>query len=130
MAFSIESLSVEYCGNHSAFASLYRTRVTHRDRARRLVAWGIFPGAEVVRGRDWRWNDQDGETYTLALASNPAVPAFFRLQEKLGRLGSRLLLHHEGLSKLRVKKNTPLSNCIEQDRRNQSGQSRPLLSRD
>lgn len=29
--------------------------------ARKVEARGIFPGAEVVRGHDWRWGDQDGK---------------------------------------------------------------------
>ena len=51
-----------YHNNCTPLASLYRTRVTLRARARRLEACGIFSGAEVVRGRDWRWKDQDGES--------------------------------------------------------------------
>ena len=27
----------------------------------RIEARGIFPGAEVVRGHDWRWGNQDGK---------------------------------------------------------------------
>jgi len=27
-----------------------------------MSAKGIFPNAEVVRGHDWLWGDQDGET--------------------------------------------------------------------
>ena len=38
-----------------------RTRVSPRMDARRVVAKGLFPGAVVVRGCDWRWNDQDGK---------------------------------------------------------------------
>ena len=40
---------------------LCRTRLCARYGARRVQAWGIFPGAVVVRGTDWRWEDQDGE---------------------------------------------------------------------
>jgi len=40
---------------------LCRTRLGARYGARRVQAWGIFPGAVVVRGADWRWEDQDGE---------------------------------------------------------------------
>ena len=38
-----------------------RTRVHWRARSLRIEARGIFPGAEVVRGRDWRWGNQDGK---------------------------------------------------------------------
>ena len=31
----------------------------------RIKARGIFPGALVERGTDWRWGDQDGETDIL-----------------------------------------------------------------
>ena len=33
-------------------------------RCRYLSCWvparGVFPGARVVRGHDWKWGDQDG----------------------------------------------------------------------
>ena len=32
-----------------------------RRRAKKITARGIFPGARVVRGVDWQWEDQDGE---------------------------------------------------------------------
>lgn len=28
--------------------------------SRAVDACGVFPGAKVVRGVDWRWDDQDG----------------------------------------------------------------------
>ena len=31
-----------------------------RYQSRHVVARGVFVGARVVRGRDWRWGDQDG----------------------------------------------------------------------
>ena len=39
----------------------FRTKIPGRHGARRLAVKGIFPGAEVIRGRDWKWEDQDGE---------------------------------------------------------------------
>ena len=42
----------------------YRTRVKCRYLSRRVCARGIFPGATVVRGRDWKWANQDGELIT------------------------------------------------------------------
>ncbi len=32
-----------------------------RMNGRRITAKGMFPGAEVMRGHDWLWGDQDGE---------------------------------------------------------------------
>ncbi|CAI8033696.1 E3 ubiquitin-protein ligase mib1 [Geodia barretti] len=37
-----------------------RTRVRCRYQSGRVGARGVFVGARVVRGRDWRWSDQDG----------------------------------------------------------------------
>ena len=31
-----------------------------RYQSSRVVARGVFVGARVVRGRDWKWGDQDG----------------------------------------------------------------------
>ena len=37
-----------------------RTKVRCRYQSGRVAASGVFPGATVVRGEDWRWGDQDG----------------------------------------------------------------------
>ena len=37
-----------------------RTRVKARYYSRKLSAMGTFYGAEVVRGADWQWANQDG----------------------------------------------------------------------
>ena len=37
-----------------------RTRVQCRYQSGRVAARGVFVGARVVRGGDWRWGDQDG----------------------------------------------------------------------
>ena len=50
------------CSVH-CFKSMHtccRLRMGARLESKRLVARGIFPGAQVVRGVDWRWGDQDG----------------------------------------------------------------------
>ena len=39
---------------------IFRVQVPMRMNCERIAARGIFPGAEVVRGCDWRWRDQDG----------------------------------------------------------------------
>ena len=31
-----------------------------RRKSKKIMARGIFPGARVVRGVDWQWEDQDG----------------------------------------------------------------------
>ena len=36
------------------------TRVRCRYKSARVSARGLFEGARVVRGRDWKWGDQDG----------------------------------------------------------------------
>ena len=41
--------------------SLCRVMVSPRVDARQVEAKGIFPGAEVVRGKNWKFGDQDGE---------------------------------------------------------------------
>ena len=38
-----------------------RVRLGSRNESRRVVAKGIFPGAQVKRGVDWSWGNQDGE---------------------------------------------------------------------
>lgn len=37
-----------------------RVMVETRRKSKKLVVRGIFPGARVVRGVDWQWEDQDG----------------------------------------------------------------------
>ena len=41
--------------------SIYSTRLGSRMLTRRVMSQGMFPGAVVVRGADWRWGDQDGQ---------------------------------------------------------------------
>ena len=40
--------------------STYRTMIPPRALSKRLQARGMFPGAHIVRGHDWRWGNQDG----------------------------------------------------------------------
>ena len=40
--------------------TLCRVRVSSRCEGDRLAVRGIFSGAQVTRGADWRWGDQDG----------------------------------------------------------------------
>ncbi|XP_013402715.1 E3 ubiquitin-protein ligase MIB1-like, partial [Lingula anatina] len=37
-----------------------RVLVEPRRKSKKITARGIFPGARVVRGVDWQWEDQDG----------------------------------------------------------------------
>lgn len=38
-----------------------RVSVPVRKKSKKIFARGIFPGAKVLRGHDWNWEDQDGE---------------------------------------------------------------------
>ena len=38
----------------------YRVKLPSRKGASRIMATGMFPDAEVVRGHDWIWGNQDG----------------------------------------------------------------------
>ena len=46
-----------------------RVRLPMRGTSTRLVAKGLFKGAEVVRGYDWLWGDQDGKNKTWLISS-------------------------------------------------------------
>ena len=37
-----------------------RVKVSPRSGARQVMSIGMFPHAEVARGHDWLWGDQDG----------------------------------------------------------------------
>ena len=37
-----------------------RVNVPARSRSTSVEVKGIFPGAKVIRGHDWKWKDQDG----------------------------------------------------------------------
>jgi len=47
-----------------------------RFRFKRQVAHGLFPGAAVARGHDWRWKDQDGESFQLLDRGDPKLFVF------------------------------------------------------
>ena len=38
----------------------HRMRLKSRYDSRKTVVRGIFPHSHIVRGRDWKWQDQDG----------------------------------------------------------------------
>jgi len=42
------------------FSLFYRVLVEPRRKSKKITSRGIFPGARVVRGVDWQWEDQDG----------------------------------------------------------------------
>jgi hypothetical protein len=44
-------------------------KVSKRVDSPRLKAQGIFKGAQVVRGKDWLWGDQDGEEMIMMLVN-------------------------------------------------------------
>jgi hypothetical protein len=58
--------------SHKYFIGLYhRRRVSSRQGStERVEVRGIFAGARVVRGPDWRWGDQDGGMSGIVLAVN------------------------------------------------------------
>jgi hypothetical protein len=35
--------------------------VPARSESAKEFVYGIFPGARIVRGLDWKWGDQDGK---------------------------------------------------------------------
>jgi len=39
----------------------FRVICEARRKSKKVTARGIFPGARVVRGVDWQWEDQDGK---------------------------------------------------------------------
>ncbi len=39
---------------------IIRVLVEPRRKSKKITSRGIFPGARVVRGVDWQWEDQDG----------------------------------------------------------------------
>ena len=46
------------------FIILYSVVVPTRESSKKVLAKGFFPDAEVIRGHDWLWGDQDGEKTT------------------------------------------------------------------
>ena len=38
----------------------YRVAIEPRRKSKKITVRGIFPGARVIRGVDWQWEDQDG----------------------------------------------------------------------
>jgi E3 ubiquitin-protein ligase mind-bomb len=61
---SVCYLANHHCSLHRFTCLLDRDgmqfRVPAREDSRCIPVSGLFYGAEVVRGTDWRWNDQDG----------------------------------------------------------------------
>ena len=50
----------KYILSKYTFSLCDREKVSPRDSTRTGILSGIFPGAVVVRGADWRWENQDG----------------------------------------------------------------------
>ena len=40
--------------------SYFRVAIEPRRKSKKITVRGIFPGARVIRGVDWQWEDQDG----------------------------------------------------------------------
>ena len=45
---------------YALFTRTHRQPCSKRKTSVKVRAIGIFPGAKVVRGKDWQWGDQDG----------------------------------------------------------------------
>lgn len=59
--FSAEiPLRIFTCARINLFFFFCRCSVEPRRKSKKITARGIFPGARVVRGVDWQWEDQDG----------------------------------------------------------------------
>lgn len=41
---------------------VYSITVPARKQSKKIPARGFFPNAKVIRGQDWLWDDQDGES--------------------------------------------------------------------
>eukprot|EP00094_Tigriopus_californicus_P008731 TCALIF_08416-PA protein Name:"Similar to mib1 E3 ubiquitin-protein ligase mib1 (Xenopus laevis)" AED:0.20 eAED:0.20 QI:0/0/0/1/1/1/7/0/699 len=54
--FRITSIGTERCGLGAAFEVLLEPR----RKSKKIPIRGIYPGARVIRGVDWQWEDQDG----------------------------------------------------------------------
>ena len=59
-------VSILKCCNHYLY---YRHYIPARMGARRVMARGAFPRAEVIRGTDWDYGDDDGKL-TMCAFSN------------------------------------------------------------
>lgn len=55
-----------------------------RRKSKKISARGIFPGARVVRGVDWQWEDQDGTVLDVSERSH--------LSDQLGSVGGAFIL--------------------------------------
>ena len=56
-----------FCAIISYCCYYYRVSVPMRKRSKKISARGIFPGASVMRGVDWQWEDQDGLSVCLSV---------------------------------------------------------------
>ena len=59
--FLMSLLECKHTELHVLFLVLSRALVEARRKSKKITARGIFPGARVVRGVDWQWEDQDGK---------------------------------------------------------------------
>ena len=62
----------------------YRVSVPVRKKSKKIFARGVFPGAKVLRGHDWNWEDQDGEnkdsSYVRLLFVNVIMTSLYTLR--------------------------------------------------
>ena len=50
-----------------------------RRKSKKITSRGIFPGARVVRGVDWQWEDQDGGNGRRGKVTEIQVKYFVRV---------------------------------------------------
>lgn len=55
--------------------NFHRVLVEPRRKSKKITSRGIFPGARVVRGVDWQWEDQDGGNGRRGKVTEIQVPA-------------------------------------------------------
>lgn len=57
----IDSTLAHFGDTYACFGFLHcRAILDPRRKCKKITVRGIFPGARVVRGIDWQWEDQDG----------------------------------------------------------------------
>ena len=61
------------CISTPALCMYIRLRVLPRNGLKKVEAKGMFIEAKVVRGRNWKWKDQDGEHLCVDLYIGPTT---------------------------------------------------------
>ncbi|XP_060598805.1 E3 ubiquitin-protein ligase MIB1-like [Ruditapes philippinarum] len=91
----------------TGFCLSFRICVDSRRKSKKITVRGIFPGARVIRGVDWQWEDQDGgngrrgkvteiQDWSAASPRSAAYVLWDNVAKNLYRVG------FEGMSDLKV----------------------------